>query len=180
MTAENVCVICQEELNNSSNIVALPCMHVYHANCLKEHAMQKIRSNEKVDCPICRSVPFANDRFQYNMLINSLSVNSNKSKSNKSIDCINNNNNNNNNYYSNQRNHIGIDINLPDEIEINVVEQKNLDDNIKNITPFSIIKSEPSNGVPKPKVTSRMLIMISIVIIVVVISLSLTFTTFKM
>ena len=41
------CVICQEEFKKGDNYIILPCMHLFHSNCIKEWI------NVKNKCPIC-------------------------------------------------------------------------------------------------------------------------------
>lgn len=52
---KNMCVICQDTLNNTK-FIALPCNHEYHLNCLND-LITYDRKNKRKDrylCPICK------------------------------------------------------------------------------------------------------------------------------
>ena len=50
------CVICLEHFNAGDKIISLPCVHIYHSDCIKKWLL------EKNFCPICKYA-FNNDDF---------------------------------------------------------------------------------------------------------------------
>ena len=51
MAEQNMCVICQDEMDVQSSKVALRCGHEYHASCILKHLYKSTQ------CPICRDDP---------------------------------------------------------------------------------------------------------------------------
>ena len=50
------CIICLEYFNDGDKIISLPCVHIYHGDCIKKWLL------EKNFCPICKYI-FNNDDF---------------------------------------------------------------------------------------------------------------------
>ena len=46
------CCICFEDFKDEASIKETSCLHIFHANCLKEWIKTKF---EKPDCPTCRN-----------------------------------------------------------------------------------------------------------------------------
>lgn len=54
-----LCVVCQDELNNSSDNATLPCGHCFHSTCIISHLRYDGR------CPTCRDNPAFPDNDSY-------------------------------------------------------------------------------------------------------------------
>ena len=55
------CIICLEEYVNGDNSIALPCIHIFHANCIKTW----LKDNNS--CPICKNeIKYENEELDVN------------------------------------------------------------------------------------------------------------------
>ncbi len=49
------CVICFNTFNKS-NVICLPCLHLFHKKCIYKWFKQCIKFNYEIKCPICRII----------------------------------------------------------------------------------------------------------------------------
>ncbi len=73
----NVCVICQDGIcveQCKDAIVPLPCMHVFHRECLTPYIRMKLASRADIVCPVCREVSFLHNSQEYNEFCASLGI----------------------------------------------------------------------------------------------------------
>ena len=55
------CTICLEDYVNGDNSIALPCIHIFHANCIKTWL------KENNSCPICKNeIKYENEELDLN------------------------------------------------------------------------------------------------------------------
>ena len=45
---KNECTICIEEFKNGDCLITLPCLHLYHKECIENWL------NEELNCPVCK------------------------------------------------------------------------------------------------------------------------------
>jgi hypothetical protein len=67
-TDNNICVICQDSMDNSE-CTYMPCTHKYHNACVTEHAKSRVQRKLPIDCPTCRCCHYTeNDKYYKSIL----------------------------------------------------------------------------------------------------------------